>query len=457
MATSSLRTGIAREDLAAAADSAPSGVPVFLGYGKARPDGATSPAFTLPYRVSRWAAFEAAFDPARVPTDAPSTSDAMLVAAVRGFFDCGGTSCWVVLLERPASGGGAAALVAAWNEALGSLASFPGFDLVCTPSLAQHPDGVVLDVQASVLRFCNQRASFVSGAGGSGVGAPPACFAVLDAIGGDGGTDGWERVDAQPRELSQRLSASGSPFVSLGGSGGGATWLRAGAIYYPWVQLAAGRQIGWVTLADGTLPYLPPCGHVAGVYSATDAKTGPYKAPANVALEGVVDLAGTRALTDGDQAQLPGINFLRTFPGRSIRVWGARTPLASLADTTQPASAADWPWLFVNVQRLFISVAAWLERAMVWTVFEPNDLSLWNRIARQVTGYLGTLYARGALAGASPAEAFFVKCDGENNPPELRALGQLVVEVGLAAIVPSEFIVVRLTQSVDGRTATEST
>src|SRR5262249_61750588 len=104
-------------------------------------------------------------------------------------------------------------------------------------------------------------------------------------------------------------------------------------------------------------------------------------------------------------------------------------------------------WLYVNVRRLFLTVRRWIDLNMEWITFEPNNFQLWVRILRELTAYLTRLHRDGALRGSTPAQAFYVKCDAENNPPEVRDLGQAVIEIGLAPLAPAEFIVVRIVRN----------
>jgi len=149
-------------------------------------------------------------------------------------------------------------------------------------------------------------------------------------------------------------------------------------------------------------------------------------------------------VTDADQATLypESVNCLRAFPGRGLRVWGARTL------STDPA------WLHVSVRRLFITAGRWIERTMADVAFEPHDVLLWARIERELRGYFSGLYRQGALRGASEEDAFYVKCDAETNPSDVQALGAVVTEVGLAPAVPHEFVVVRLVHGASGLTIT---
>lgn len=206
-----------------------------------------------------------------------------------------------------------------------------------------------------------------------------------------------------------------------------------GAVYFPWIDVGKRDK-------NGKVKYVPPCGHVAGVYARSDQRVGVHKAPANEILEGVLDLEVN--LTNTEQGELNpfGINCLRAFPGRGIRVWGART------------LSNDPAWTYVNVRRLFLTVGRWIERNMPGVTFEPNDSRLWARIVRELTAYFNDLFRRGALKGRITREAFYVKCDGETNPPEAIDGGKVVTEIGLAPSVPNEFIIVRLIHGDSGVT-----
>ncbi|MGH9892024.1 MAG: phage tail sheath family protein, partial [bacterium] len=150
------------------------------------------------------------------------------------------------------------------------------------------------------------------------------------------------------------------------------------------------------------------------------------------------------ALTDGEHGRLNerGVNCLRAFPGRGIRVWGART----LSD--------DPAWTYINARRLFVTVGRRLERLMQDVTFAPNDIRSWVRIMRELTAYFDDLFRQGALKGRTAEEAFFVKCDGETNTPEVRDAGMVVTEIGLAPATPGEFIVVRVIHGPSGVTIT---
>src|SRR5262245_59697673 len=177
---------------------------------------------------------------------------------------------------------------------------------------------------------------------------------------------------------------------------------------------------------------VPPCGHVAGIVARSDARVGFFKAPANEEVFGVLDLETDIDNSIQDQLNPAGVNCLRAFRGRGIRVWGART------------LSRDPNWRYINVRRLFLTLRRWLDLNMAWATFEPNEPGLWVRIQRKLTTYLANLLRDGALQGATPEQAFYVKCDRETNPPEGREVGQVVTEIGLAPLAPAEFIVLRI-------------
>jgi len=182
---------------------------------------------------------------------------------------------------------------------------------------------------------------------------------------------------------------------------------------------------------------VPPSGHIAGIFARTDEQRGVHKSPANEVIEGIVDV-----IAEFDD--VAGINPIRALPGRGIRVWGART-------LAVPSSTSD-TIAFLAVQRLVLTLHRWLVRTLDWTVFETNDVRTWVRIHRELSRRLGGLFEQGALAGTTPDEAFYVKCDDENNPPDTRTAGTLQVDVGIAPAVPNEFIKIRLVRSAEGIT-----
>ena len=201
------------------------------------------------------------------------------------------------------------------------------------------------------------------------------------------------------------------------------------AFYYPRVQVA-GRLAD-----DPDKSYITPVGHIAGTYARVDAARGVHKAPANEKLMGVLGVE--HALTDADQNTLnvDGVNLLRVKSGQVV-VWGARTLLAS--------DAADKTFLYVNVRRLVNYVEESLQEGLGFAVFEPNSLALRQTITRSVRGFLDGVWRDGALFGATPDEAYYVRFPEMFNRDEDRALGKLTVEIGLRVTYPAEFIIVRI-------------
>lgn len=198
------------------------------------------------------------------------------------------------------------------------------------------------------------------------------------------------------------------------------------AMYYPWIEVM-----------DPILEKpvaVPPSGHVAGVWARNDNTRGVHKAPANEVVQGAIGVAYPTTKGEQDTLNPLGINCIRGFPGRGIRVWGART------------LSSDPAWRYINVRRLFNYVEKSIENGTQWVVFEPNDRKLWAKVRRDSTAFLKTVWRDGALFGNSPEEAFYVKVDDELNPPESRDLGRLIIEIGMAPVKPAEFVIFRISQ-----------
>lgn len=376
------------------------GVPAFLGYVAQVPAGSAS----APPELTRWPQFQELFG--------PLLAGSYLGYAVRGFFENGGSHCYVVPLD--------AALPAeeALQAGLASLEPLNDLDLICAPDLlrpdadgAEPDEAALLRMQAALLKHCDRQGDR---------------FAILDS-------PRAAAADATPA-LRSGASVAGWPGRLRRQGNRGIN----GALYFPWVRILEGPE--------SSAGFVPPCGHVAGVYARSDGQAGVHKAPANEILEGVLDLAFAVSNAEQDRLNPAGVNCLRAFPGRGIRVWGARTLAAS----------ADAEWTYVSVRRLFLTAGRWIERNMAGAAFEPNVARLWASITRDLNAYFNGLFQQGALKGASAAEAFYVKCDAETNPPEVRDAGMLVTEIGLAPALPAEFVVVRIIHGVSGVTISDS-
>lgn len=412
--------------------AAMSGVPVFIGFAGIRP-GAAQRGRTPAVVISRWDA--RAFDEAIAP--APRS---FLRRAVRGFFANGGQRCVVMAAPEPQQGGptGADALLQLLAEN-GPLEDRSDIDLVCIPD-AVSPlvtgDDALQALHRAALAHCEamgDRFAILDAPPSRSRGAGPAADADVDAV--------------------LRWSSS----------------IRSafGALYFPWlatdperdaerpVQALPGRE-QWRCAAgpdaapanvqttrsrDGAQPhFVPPCGHVAGLYARIDARVGAQWSPANELLDGVSDVALHLGASQRALLNEGGVNCLRSRAGRGIEVSGART------------LSGHALWAHVSSARVILGFRRWLVWGLRDLVFEPNTPMLWDLIRIRIVAHCLELQSAGALAGSAAEQAFFVKCDAETNPPEDRQLGRVVAQVGLAPSVPAEFIVVRVVHDASGFT-----
>ncbi len=200
------------------------------------------------------------------------------------------------------------------------------------------------------------------------------------------------------------------------------------ALYFPWIKVSD-------PLTKGGEEFIPPSGHLAGLYARTDTNRGVHKAPANDILRGALDVKQRLSKADQDGLNPQGVNVIRKFNG-DIRVWGART-LGGEKNTE---------FKYINVRRLFLMLRESIDEGTQWVVFEPNDKQLWDKIRQNITAFLTNIWRSGALFGDTPEQAFFVKCDEELNPKEVRDLGQVITEIGVAPVKPAEFVIFRIQQ-----------
>jgi uncharacterized protein len=208
-----------------------------------------------------------------------------------------------------------------------------------------------------------------------------------------------------------------------------------GAFYCPWINIVDSKT--------GLVVAIPPGGYIAGIYARSDLERGVHKAPANEVVLGADSLEYTFTKGKQDILNPKGVNCIRAFPGRGIRVWGART----MSD--------DSIWKYVNVRRLFIFLEKSIEKGTQWAVFEPNNEKLWARVKQTITQFLTTVWKNGALLGMTPEEAFFVKCDRTTMTQDDIDNGRLIVIIGVAPTKPAEFVIFRISQWQGGSSATE--
>jgi uncharacterized protein len=210
------------------------------------------------------------------------------------------------------------------------------------------------------------------------------------------------------------------------------------ALYYPWIRERASDF-------NGNDLLIPPSGHVAGIYASVEAQRGIGKAPANQVIQGIVDLEF--CLSDDQQGLLNpiSVNCLRALPGRGLMVWGART------------LSLDPSWRYVNLRRIYHAIVLYILLNLRWTVFEPNTPKLWAQVRAVLSVFLNGLFRQGALAGQTAAEAFFVECDAQTNPPASVAQGQMLASVGFAPAYPAEFVVVNIKRTAESLAVNEQT
>ena len=198
------------------------------------------------------------------------------------------------------------------------------------------------------------------------------------------------------------------------------------ALYYPWVEVRDPLAKRNVEIA--------PSAHLAGIYARVDVERGVHKAPANEVVRGITKIAQEVTKREHDMLNPRNINVLRFFPGRGNRVWGARVV------------TSDAAWKYINVRRLFIFVEESIDEGTQWVVFEPNDEPLWARVRATITNFLSSVWRSGALQGAKPDEAFFVKCDRTTMTQDDIDNGRLICVIGIAPVKPAEFVIFRIQQ-----------
>lgn len=355
-----------------------------------------------PLRVRGALEFEQAFGTAH--------ADWPLGLAVRDFFDHGGRDAWMLRLHADAGANGGSAMGPALQAAdyigdgergtgLHALAKVAAFNLLCIPPDLAGQD-IAPEVWQAALAHCVARRAMLL------VDAPVA----------------WERDDGWMADPAQALAA-------LGLQGEGA---RNAALYFP--RLVQEN-------ANGPVPRAPraACGAVAGVFAATDATRGVWKAPAGVHALLQPGLAPARLLDDEQQALVnpQAVNCLRQFPHGSA-IWGARTLAGG------DARADDYK--YVPVRRLALYIEESVSRGIEWAVFEPNGETLWARLRSDIANFMHGLWRAGAFQGTTPSESFFVKCDAGTMTQDDIDNGRCIVLVGFAPLKPAEFVVLRIAQ-----------
>ncbi len=358
-----------------------------------------------PFAVNNWSQFVKEFS-------VEGATSTPLVRAVYGFFQNGGGRCYIVNIGPK-------------NELLGDgrqrkgIETLEEVDEVAIVAAPGYTDAASYDAILSHCERLQDRVAILD----SPENGPNFNLDLLKTLAVPGPT--------KPKKPAAGDAAAGGDAPAAPAAGG---WLARvsnyGAYYFPWIKMRDPFA--------GELIAAPPSGHIAGIYARTDATRGVHKAPANETVRGALDL--TYNVTRDEQGELNklGVNCIRQFATQGIRVWGART------------RAEDPQWRYLNVRRLFNQIEESIANGTRWVVFEPNDMSLWKSIRRDVSAFLTLLWRQGALMGATPEEAFFVQCDAETNPPEVVDAGQVVTVIGIAPVKPAEFVIFRIGQSASG-------
>lgn len=302
-----------------------------------------------------------------------------LAHAVYGFFNNGGARCYVVRVN-------------AENDINDSFLERT-FEPIDEIAIVAAPGIVDVNVRSAIRTHCEERTKDR--------------FAIFDSP---------ETVD----DITLLSQSSGDNSIRPRDS-------NYAAFYFPWIEVfdpATKKRV-----------YVPPSGHIAGIYARVDINVGVHKAPANEVVLGALGLK--YKISKNQQAGLnpKGVNCIRDLNGNFL-VWGARTI----------GGDDNFDLKYINVRRTLLFLRESIDEGTQWVVFEPNTPNLWKRITRNVSDFLTTVWRSGALFGDTPQQAFYVKCDAETNPPEERELGRVVTEIGVAIVRPAEFVIFRISQ-----------
>lgn len=345
--------------------------------------------------INNWSQFVREFAP-------EGTASTPLSHAVFGFFQNGGGRCYVVNVgDGPLAGSGRT------RVGLDVLEQIDEIAIVAAPG---YTDAAAYDAVISHCEKLHDRVGILD--------APETVDNVMQLT--------QAAVASAPKRGAKEDQPAPAGLRPRQSDGGFA------AVYFPWITVRD-------PLAAGELVNVPPSGHLAGVWARSDSVRGVHKAPANEPIRGALNL--TYQVTREEQGELnqSGVNCIRLFGSEGIRVWGARTVASGASE-----------WRYLNVRRLFNMIEESIAQSTRWIVFEPNDRPLWHAIRRDIGAFLTRLWREGALMGATPEEAFFVKCDEETNPPENIDAGIVVAVIGIAPVKPAEFIVFRIRQKASG-------
>lgn len=326
----------------------------------------------IPTQITSWSQFMKSFG------TYDESSSPFLALSVKAFFDNGGGKCYIVRVPDQATSddyiGNARSQTKTGLAALEEVA----INLLCIPGVTET------SVQQAMIAHCENH---------------PNRFCLLDTK----QTDDMSALKTRRYQINSGF----------------------GALYYPWLMVS--------DLQGNTLA-LPPSGVVAGICAQVDTARGVHKAPANIELRGVLEVDVDISNNEQSSLNVQHINAIRHFPGRGIRVWGART------------LSTDPEWKYINVRRLCSFVEHSIENSTEWVVFGPNAASLWSAVKSSIENFLTTLWRDGMLTGATTKEAFFVRCDRTTMTQNDIDNGRLIINTGIAPIKPAEFVIIRIDQ-----------
>ncbi len=356
--------------------------------------------FTLPAEektpklITNWTQFTKLFGGLIGDSSVSATSDSSpaidaghrdLAQAVYGFFNNGGSRCFVVRITTSTD----------LDDALSAFAAIDEIALVAYPG---STEASVRSALVAHCRACQDR------------------FAIFD---GPSSASDLTTLTHTPADSTPGVMPSKDDYSA---------W------YFPWIKVFDPATKLLTPSGDGSLA-VAPSGHIAGIYARVDTERGVHKAPANEVILGALNV--TQGISKADQNGLnpKGVNCIRAL-NDNILVWGARTV----------GGDGNADLKYINVRRTLLFLRESIDEGTQWVVFEPNTPALWQKITRNVSAFLTNVWRSGALFGTSANEAFYVKCDAETNPPELRELGQVVTEIGVAIVRPAEFVIFRISQ-----------
>lgn len=430
-------------------------IPAFLGY-------TTEGSGLAPTRISSLVEYEENFGgPYQSVTLTVSganvttvvTKKMILFESLQLYFANGGGPCYIISVGA-AVGAAAAVSAGAYTNGLLALAKEDEPTLIVMPELMRLTNTSTTDTASYYSRFqdalqqCNQlkdRFLIMDVYEGNE-------FTLTDPIGdlrSNIGTQYLKYAGAYYPQLTTSLSYRNDAIVFGAGTYSGKTLQKviaisevddadglAAATYLLGIQESLATELAELSIV------LPSSSAMAGIYAAVDKDRGVWKAPANVSLSSVS--APTIKISHEDQEDMnvttsgKSVNAIRTFSGKGVLVWGART-----------LAGNDNEWRYIPVRRLFITMEESIMKATEFVVFEPNDRNTWVRVRAMIENYLTGLWRQGALAGAKPEDAFFVNVGlGETMTSQDILEGRMIVEIGVAAVRPAEFIILNFSHKL---------